>query len=375
MKRILFDLVATQPSDSSKRHGGGKYGEIVFFRLIERGIVFDCVFDSRRWLNPEVENALKFHGCKLHDIAKDSLISCIERDNYQTIYSALPSEEILNIKKCEVIGTLHGLRTLETPIDNYFWKYPTSIREKIKWIIQKLAPNIWKKRMRRKYEMFVKNPCRIVTVSNHSRASIMSYFPECKKDIKVFFSPNTSLQAVANKDNSRGDYFLMVSGNRWEKNNLRAILAFDRLVTAGLITNKKVVVTGCRSGMFDKRVQNRSCFEFLSYVDETELESLYANAYCFVYPSLNEGFGYPPLEAMRYGVPVIASPFSSISELLGGSVLYFNPLQIEEIMSRMLLISIPENHEKFSKAGMEKYNEIKIRQDCDLDGLIDYIIE
>lgn len=58
----------------------------------------------------------------------------------------------------------------------------------------------------------------------------------------------------------------------------------------------------------------------------------------FVYPSLNEGFGYPPLEAMRYGVPVIASPYSSITETCGGGALYFNPTSIEEIMNRMMMV-------------------------------------
>lgn len=375
MKKLLFDLIATQPNGSGKRHGGGKYGEIIFYRMIERRIKFDCVFDSRKWLNPEVEITAKRNGCLLQDVAKDSFDNIIVKGNYQVLYSALPSAEILNITQCEVVGTLHGLRALETPQDNYFWKYPNTFKEKVKWVIQRFASKKWANRMRCKYNLFFESPCRLVTVSYHSMASIMSYFPECKKDIKVFFSPNTSINTTTKKDKQRGDYFLMVSGNRWEKNNLRAIIAFDRLVSAGKMKGKKVIVTGCRKGMFDNKVKNYSSFEFLEYVDEKELESLYANAYCLVYPSLNEGFGYPPLEAMRYGVPVIASPFSSISELLEGGALYFNPFQIEEIMSRMLLISDPERHEQYSKAGFEKYQIIKQRQDKDLDAMIDYICQ
>lgn len=159
------------------------------------------------------------------------------------------------------------------------------------------------------------------------------------------------------------------------KNNLRAILAFDRLVSAGLMKNIKTIVTGCLPGMYEKHIKNHSSFEFMGYVDEKVLESMYANAYCFVYPSLNEGFGYPPLEAMRYGVPVIASPLSSISELLEGGALYFNPFQVEEIMSRMILISAPQRHLEYSKAGYEKYQEIKRRQDHDLNALINYIVD
>lgn len=56
---ILFDLVATQPSVDSKRHGGGKYGEVIFKRIVERQLPVSCIYDSRRWINPEIQNILK----------------------------------------------------------------------------------------------------------------------------------------------------------------------------------------------------------------------------------------------------------------------------------------------------------------------------
>lgn len=373
MKKLLFDLVATQPNASGKRHGGGKYGEIIFFRMIERGLKFDCIYDSRKWLNPEVENAANNHGCVMYDISNNKLDSIIIKGKYDNLYSALPNNVILNCNQCDVIGTLHGLRDLETPIDSYFWKYPSSIKAKIKWIIQKVAWKLWTKKLYSGYKVYFCGPCKLITVSEHSRASMKAFFPNLEKDIKVFYSPNTSSVQLVKKINNSERYFLMVSGNRWEKNNLRAILAFDRLVTNGLMEGTKAIVTGCIPGVYEKKVKNKDAFIFLGYVDETELERLYANAYCLVYPSLNEGFGYPPLEAMRYGVPVIASPFSSISELLEGGALYFNPFQIEEIMSRMLLISDQKRHEQYSNAGYEKYQMIKQRQDKDLDLLIDYI--
>jgi len=373
--KLLFDLMATQSWGTTKRHGGGKYGEIIFFKMIEKRVKFDCLYDSRRWLNPNVENMAMQYGCALYDVAAMTLDNIVEKGRYDKIYSALPNKELLRFDKCKVIGTLHGLRGYETPADRFFWNYPSNMKQKIKWIIQKLMPNLWKKKIYEDYRYFFEGPCKLVTVSEHSRAAIMAYFPKCQKEIKVFYSPNTSSKIPVHQNLSSEKYFLMVSGNRWEKNNLRAILAFDRLVSAGLMKDTKAIVTGCKPGMYDKKVKNRSSFKFWEYVDEKELESLYANAYCFVYPSINEGFGYPPLEAMRYGVPVIASPFSSISELLEGGALYFNPFSIEEIMNRMILISKQERHDKFAKVGYAKYQEIKKRQDSDLDALINYIFE
>ena len=76
---------------------------------------------------------------------------------------------------------------------------------------------------------------------------------------------------------------------------------------------------------------------------------------------------------MHYGTPVIASPFSSIPEVCGGAVLYTNPYSVEEIMARLLQISEPEEHEKYSKMAYERYLEVKEKQQADLLGLINYI--
>ena len=55
---ILFDLSATQPMGSTKRHGGGKYGEVVLRHILKRGRPVTCYYDSRKWLNPDIKNLL-----------------------------------------------------------------------------------------------------------------------------------------------------------------------------------------------------------------------------------------------------------------------------------------------------------------------------
>lgn len=371
-KNILFDLVAVQPNGAGKRHGAGKYGEMIFFRMIERNERFACFYDSRKWLNPEVKCKIEENNLVLFDISKQCLSDIVDKYQIDTVYSALPSNDVLELRCCRVIATLHGLRNLETPIDSFFFRYSTSFKEKVKFFLRKYAGHIWEKNAFKRY--FNKHT-EIVTVSEHSRYALLSYFPSQINDIKVFYSPNTSSSIKAEKDSSAQRYFFMVSGNRWDKNNLRAIMAFDRLVSSGLIKDVKVKITGCSPSNFKYKLQNPEFFEFMGYVDESELEQLYANAYIFVYPSLNEGFGYPPLEAMRYGIPVIGSPFSSISELFEGSILYFNPLSIEEIMNRMLIMMQPNRYSEYSRLGLERYVKIKERQDRDLNSLIDWIMK
>ena len=70
---------------------------------------------------------------------------------------------------------------------------------------------------------------------------------------------------------------------------------------------------------------------FPEYVSEADLEGLYALASCFVFASINEGFGIPILEAMRRGVPVACSRASSLPEVAGDAARYFDPLSVQDI--------------------------------------------
>lgn len=211
-------------------------------------------------------------------------------------------------------------------------------------------------------------------VSNHSKYSLVSYIPEFSdRNIPVFYSPLKNDNEIKNRV-YQDDFFLMVSADRWEKNNLRAIMALDRLFSFGLIPNKKVKITGASSADdFKYQFKNLERFDFLGYVEERELNQLYHDAYCLIYPSLNEGFGYPPLEAMHYGIPVIASPFTSMTEVLEGAVLYANPLSVEEIMSRIIRMSDDEIHRQYSELAIIQSDKIRNRQNADLEHLIEFI--
>jgi glycosyltransferase involved in cell wall biosynthesis len=166
----------------------------------------------------------------------------------------------------------------------------------------------------------------------------------------------------------------MVSGARPEKNNLRAIKALDYLFSNGYLDDLNVKITGVKSGdIYRYKIKNIERFDFLGFVSDEELEQLYHDAYCLVYPSLNEGFGYPPVEAMHYGVPVLASPFTSITEVCADAAIYFNPFSIEEIMGRILFIMNENVRKLYSTKALEQYKKIHLKQEEDLNKLVDYI--
>ena len=70
--------------------------------------------------------------------------------------------------------------------------------------------------------------------------------------------------------------------------------------------------------------------------DDRLLQTIYAGAQIFVYPSLYEGFGIPPLEAMQCGAPVVASRSSSIPEVVGDAARLFDPTSLEDLVEALL---------------------------------------
>lgn len=375
-RKVLFDLSSVQPAGSAKRHGGGKYGEIVFLRIVERKLPVACFYDGNRWLNPEIEKVIKENNIEIYDLSNCSLQEIANHHSFCTLFSPLPTSLLFSVKGLRVIGTIHGLRRLETPTDVYCLRYRNlSFKDLVFFMFKSLFLDRVRKMLCRYYlKDWLGDKFQIVTVSNHTANAIKYFFPELKdKKIPVFYSPSTCSKDIQKKK-FKENYFMMVSGNRCEKNNLRAIMAFDRLFSMGYLQGHKVKITGSSNcSNFRYRIRNVEKFEFLGYVDDNELEQLFHDAYCFVYPSLNEGFGYPTLEAMHYGVPVLASSYSSISEVCQGAAMYFNPFAIEEIANRILQISNIEVHSHYSRLAKKQYQLISERQEHDLDALIDFI--
>lgn len=375
-KALLFNIEATQPDILSKRHGGGKYGEVIFRRIVERGLPVVCYYDSNRWLNPDIRKIIDDNGIELYDVQKIKLQNLIDSLQINKIFSAQYTIELASLHNVNIVGTIHGLRGLETPWDKDMIYY-RPFKNLIRYYYYKFFSE---KRFEREYALlnaiFSNKRCQVITVSYHSATSIKSYLPKYRDNyVPVFYSPSTSVDVkIVREYNDK--YFLIVSANRSYKNALRAIRAFDRLIDSGYLDGYNVRITGASSwNAYRYKPKHPDRFEFHGFVEEEELEQLYHDAYCLVYPSLNEGFGYPPLEAMHYGIPVISSSFSSIPEVCGDAVLYFNPLSVEEIMSRILLIINEERHFLYSEKARKRFEEITQKQNKDLDMLINFIYD
>jgi alpha-1,3-rhamnosyl/mannosyltransferase len=130
-----------------------------------------------------------------------------------------------------------------------------------------------------------------------------------------------------------GCYTLCVGTVEPRKNLTRLLCAYELLPIA-LRQRWPLVLAGARgwqSGEIHDRIgKGVACgwVRYLEYVPQEDLPFLYAGARLFAYPSLYEGFGLPPLEAMASGVPVVTSDVSSLPEVVGDAALMVNPLDV-----------------------------------------------
>ncbi len=383
---LLFNLVAVQPIHSAKFHGGGSYGEVIFWALVKRGAKFSCAYDSRKYLSPDILAACEKSGIPLFDIAEKTPQQIIDENAIDAFYTPLYSlEGKWQIQVKRFVFTWHGVRALEM---QYSWEgvgFAKKFAQKLEALVR--YRDSWKKyfyapKYRDLAARIADGRAECITVSEHSRASIKSFFPELlDKEIPVFYSPMTEYEPTGFLPPTvkTKKYFLLTSGARWEKNNLRAVKAFDELVTMmrskGHEFDMKLVITGATNvKVYRKHIRNKDAFVFLGYVESKELEFLHKNAYAFIFPSLNEGFGYPPVQSMRYGVPVAASGTTSVPEVCENAALYFDPYSVSEIKNRMIQLLDSNIYAMYASRGVVRYGEVHKRQQEDLEKAVAFVL-
>jgi glycosyltransferase involved in cell wall biosynthesis len=135
-------------------------------------------------------------------------------------------------------------------------------------------------------------------------------------------------------------YLLSVSTIQPRKNYVRLIKAFSRLV-ADLPSPISLVIAGGNGWMYKEVYQTveqmglQDRVSILGFAPDDDLPALYSMATLFVYPSLYEGFGLPVAEAMACGLPVVCSNASSLPEVGGDAVLYFDPCDVGAMADAM----------------------------------------
>jgi len=224
------------------------------------------------------------------------------------------------------------------------------------------------------YNMYVSNTIKkadiIMADSENTKKDIIRYYNVDKEKIKVVYpgvmdyfreiNDKNLLNKVRDKYKLPEEYIFFVGTIEPRKNLVRLLKAFSEVIKG---VNKSIflVIAGYKGWLtkpFFKMLNALGISEkvlLLGYVNEEDLPALYNSAKIFVFPSIYEGFGIPPLEAMACGTPVIASNASSIPEVVGDSAILVDPYD-EKMLANEIINLLKDNNlqKELSEKGLKR---------------------
>jgi len=194
----------------------------------------------------------------------------------------------------------------------------------------------------------VRRAARILTLSEHTRRDMIETYGTSPERITAIplaapsyfgrVQEEKELQRVRHIYGIEGDYILCVSSIQPRKNLPRLVRAYASLRNKrGPGKLPKLVLVGKCAWLYDETLRSieegkmKDSVILTGYVPQSDLPALYSGSVCFVYPSYFEGFGLPPLEAMKCGTPVIAGNRTSLPEVVGDAGILVDPFDVSAI--------------------------------------------
>ena len=237
-------------------------------------------------------------------------------------------------------------------------------------------PQTFKRRSWMQLRLTVRHTARraaqIITDSDYSRRDIIDTYRIAPERVTVIpvaaskrFAPVTDeveMSRVRRLYGIESDYILAVGSIQPRKNLIRLMAAYANLrrrSTQGKLP--RLVLVGKCAWLFDetlstiKELEVDQLVTLTGYVPEGDLPALYSGALCFVYPSYFEGFGLPPLEAMKCGAAVIVGNQTSLPEVVGDAALLVDPFKVDDISSAIERVIVDSNLRSQLRAkGLER---------------------
>lgn len=210
----------------------------------------------------------------------------------------------------------------------------------------------------------------IVTVSEFSKGEIVSVFdvPSSKVhvvhiglDSSYFESGNSTAIDVPNR------YILFVGALNPRKNIHRLIVAWSLLLERTELPHELVLVGPENKTIFKStNVPRSETIRTLGFLDRDELKYVYEHADALVFPSMYEGFGLPPLEAMACGTPVVASNVTAMPEILGDAAEFVDPLNVYSIAEGMQTVLTDDTYRtELAERGKQRARAYSWNDTCE----------
>ncbi|MGK5054307.1 glycosyltransferase family 4 protein [Janthinobacterium sp. RB2P8] len=260
----------------------------------------------------------------------------LKRNGSPLLFSLATTAPIFYKRK---IVTIHDLAFLHFP-DAHSWKFRCFYRF--------LIPRV------------LRSSLHITTVSEFSKNDISIKYNIRRDNISVIYNASSFDQNPNENFAVKNNVILAVGSVQAYKNIETLVAAFNIFKTQVEPGYVLKLVGGLNKNVFKDVTfgeiikKQGDDVKLTGYLTDTELHELYRSSKCFVFPSLFEGFGIPPLEAMACGCPVIASNATSIPEVCKDGALYFDPYNIKDLSEKMIsLVNNDILQKKLIERGLE----------------------
>lgn len=383
---ILFDFLPMQLDGGVG--GAASFAYRVFLEVLARrgaDTQLFAAYDKRYPFGKlyPIEDYQKHKEITLVDISSGAIASQIEHYGIDTFFITIGQfvarrYDLTGIK-CRTITFIHDIFDIEC-CDNRIEATLYDERVESKWAQTKRLLNVYLGRMGKRCKKdyaklipFYASANNIAyTVSSYTQNSLRYYFPELNdKDIRVCYSPAKQVERMAEIENPElrklitegKPYLLMLAANRRYKNPRSVIRVFDRL-------QKEYPDLRLLTLKYGKKISAQHID--IPFLSDSDLDAAYEHAHALIFASFFEGFGYPPVEAMRWGVPTVASNVTSIPEILGEAAFYFSPYYPADLYCA--LKQVLSNRDALKEQLQMRYEEISQRQESDLRDLVNTIL-
>jgi len=305
-----------------------EHPEHEFFFLFDREFDQEFVFSPNVTpikLNPQARHPVLwyywFEFSVRHFIENYNIDLFISTDGYLSLKTNIPQ-----------VAVIHDIN---------FFHFPKTIPPFTRWYYNYFFPK------------FSKKSTRIATVSQYSKADIVKCYGIDPEKIDVVYNGvNEKYSPISNEEVVRtraqvsegNPYFVFVGAFNPRKNISRLLLAFDHFKSQ-YQSKIKLIIVGekmygtARMMRILKGLRFKDDIIFTGRLNVDELRYVIGSALAMTYVSYYEGFGIPLLEAMKCGVPIVASDQTSIPEVAGDAAIYVNPFSIDSISEGMIRIA------------------------------------
>lgn len=382
---ILFDQTEAQ---ATFYNGAAEYAQAVFFQMVSQlkdypDVTLYSLYSSKRSFKYDAlspEQLQSYERVISVDYNNKTLKQIIQENHIDLLFITcaqafcdLAIGELSNLG-CKVVLVIHDMLDEETEASKVEYLYYVRhagrfLRNNLGRIKVRLTSGTLTGRSTLMQRLIESNDSDIVTVSRYTKQSIEYFFPQYADKIHVFYSPmkvcpqtketidNNVLRSIVE---NKKKYFLLLSADRVTKNGENMLKAFKRYVEHSSKPSL-LVTTGCKKSLFPQHVA-------LPFLSSSDIDNAYKHAHALLYPSMFEGFGYPPIEAMRYGKPVLSSNVCSMPEILGDAPIYFSPLYQSSMFGALRTFE-NSSYEELQKRATERFKIVSNQQKEDLERL------